>query len=146
MSETVSIDTMIKARPEVVFNYLTDAEKMAAWMGVEHRIDAKPGGEFWVNMTGEHIAAGDFTHVEAHTKVAFTFGWEEGGSIPPGASSVSITLQDEGTGTRVKLVHEGLPDATSAEQHAKGWRHYLDRLSVAADAGFPGPDPWLAAS
>jgi uncharacterized protein YndB with AHSA1/START domain len=146
MSETVTIDTWIKASPETVFNYLTDAEKMAAWMGVDHRIDPQPGGEFWVNMTGKHISAGEYKEVIAHSKIAFTFGWVEGEVVPPGTSTVTITMEPEGEGTRVRLVQEGLPTPDSATQHEKGWRHYFDRLTTAAAAGFPGPDPWLAAS
>ena len=43
-------------------------------------------------------------------KVVFTFGWEEKDHpIPPGSTTVEITLHPEGDKTRVRLVHRGLP-------------------------------------
>jgi hypothetical protein len=41
-------------------------------------------------------------------------------------------LRPEGTGTRVEIVHSGLPDA-ERPRHALGWRHYLGRLGRVAE-------------
>ena len=62
-------------------------------------------------------------------KVVFTFGWEqEGNPIPPGSTTVEISLHPEGDKTRVRLVHSGLPD-DAVSDHGDGWQHYLERLA-----------------
>ena len=51
-------------------------------------------------------------------KVVFTFGWEEKDHpIPPGSTTVEITLHREGDKTRVRLVHRGLPTDASPDPH-----------------------------
>jgi uncharacterized protein YndB with AHSA1/START domain len=70
----------------------------------------------------------------------YTFGWEQEGSpISPGSTTVEVTLHAEGTKTRLRLVHRGLPDE-AVEPHIQGWTHYLDRLAQRAAGGDPGPD------
>jgi len=52
------------------------------------------------------------------------------------------TLQRDGEGTLLTLVHHGLADG-ARDAHAEGWSHYLARLAPVA-AGLPGePDPWI---
>ena len=44
--------------------------------------------------------------------------------LPPGASTVIITLEPAAGGTMVHLTHEGLPGEQEAS-HGVGWTHYL---------------------
>jgi hypothetical protein len=39
------------------------------------------------------------------------------------------------------LVHRGLATPELRNAHREGWQHYLNRLTVAAPGGDPGPDP-----
>jgi hypothetical protein len=71
--------------------------------------------------------------------VVFTFGWI-GSPLPPGASTVEVTLEPHEGGTLVNLRHLGLPDEAKP-QHTQGWTHYLSRLTTAAMGGDPGADP-----
>ncbi len=99
-----------------------------------------PGGIYRVLVQGQHQSAGEYVEVVPMEKVVYTFGWEqEGHPIPPGSTRVEISLHPEGTKTRVRLVHSGLPDDAIAD-HGFGWAHYLDRLAVRAAGGDPGPD------
>lgn len=65
--------------------------------------------------------------------------------LPPGASTLQVRLNAEGTGTRVNLEHRDLP-RDEQPGHATGWIHYLARLAVAPvgdaghDPGMPAPD------
>jgi uncharacterized protein (TIGR03086 family) len=74
----------------------------------------------------------------------YTFGWEEDDDLPPGVSTVTVTLTPVDGGTEVRLVHEGLTDEQAA-RHAEGWNHFLDRLVDAGRDGDAGPDDWVAA-
>jgi uncharacterized protein YndB with AHSA1/START domain len=83
---------------------------------------------------------GEFVEVVTDRKVVFTFGWDEPGHpIPAGSTEVEITLIPDGTKTRVRFVHRGLPDDAVAD-HTQGWDHYLDRLAVVSAGGDAGLD------
>jgi hypothetical protein len=55
---------------------------------------------------------------------------------------VEVSLTPDGEGTIVRLAHRRLPGG-AAEQHRRGWGHYLARLAAVAAGDNPGPDPWL---
>lgn len=136
-------EVRIEARPEIVFAYLTDAEKMIEWEGVEATLDPRPGGVYRCNMNGNDIMLGEFVEAVPHSRVVFTVGWEgEGHPIPPGSTTVEITLTPDGDGTLLRLVHRDL-SADAVEGHAEGWTHYLARLVIVAAGGDPGRDSYL---
>jgi uncharacterized protein YndB with AHSA1/START domain len=144
MAELVR-EIVIDATPETIWPFLIDADKHVEWVGTVAEIDARPGGTYRVLVAGQHQSAGQFVEVVPKEKVVFTFGWEEKDHpIPPGSSTVEITLQPEGDKTRVRLVHRGLP-ADAVDDHGVGWAHYLERLTIAASGGDPGPDVPLGA-
>jgi uncharacterized protein YndB with AHSA1/START domain len=135
-------EVVIAAPPDEVFPYFTDPEKMIVWKAVEATLDPRPGGVFRIDVTGTDVALGRYVEIDPPRRVVFTFGWEsEGSPVPPGATTVEVTLVPDGDGTRVRLVHSGLPDEVRAGS-AGGWDHYLARLVIAAAGGTPGPDPW----
>jgi uncharacterized protein YndB with AHSA1/START domain len=84
---------------------------------------------------------GRYLVVDPPRRLVLTWGWEGNQHLPPGSSTVEITLEPDGEGTIVRLRHTGLPDDELRQQHREGWVRYLDRLSVAASGGDPGPEP-----
>jgi uncharacterized protein YndB with AHSA1/START domain len=140
--DAVILERRIKARPETVFSFFTDRDRWLSWQGVEAEIDPRPGGVFRMNVRGDGWASGRFTVVEPYRRIAFTWGWEGSDSpVAPGTSTVEITLEPDGAdGTLLRLAHTGLP-LPAVELHRDGWQHYLDRLTVRAAGGDPGPDP-----
>ena len=139
MAELVR-EMMIDATPATIWPFLTEPGKHVEWDGTVAEIDPRPGGVYSVLVAGEFQSAGEYVEVVPMEKVAFTFGWEqEGHPIPPGSTTVEITLHPEGDKTRVRLVHRGLP-ADAVDDHTHGWDHYLGRLAMAVAGGDPGPD------
>ena len=140
MAELVR-EIVIDATPETIWPFLTESEKHADWIGSPAELDPRPGGVYRASMGGgAHPAAGTFVEVVPLEKVVFTFGWDEKDHpIPPGSTTLEISLHPEGDKTRVRLVHSGLP-ADAVDDHGNGWAHYLERLSVVATGGDPGPD------
>lgn len=137
----ITQEIRIAAHPETVFAFLTDPEKILRWKGKTAEVDPRPGGIYRVDITGRDVARGEYVEVVPHRRVVFTWGWEgEGNPVPPGSSTVEITLMPDGNGTILRLVHRGLPEE-AREPHAHGWTHYLDRLAAAASGRDPGPDP-----
>jgi uncharacterized protein YndB with AHSA1/START domain len=141
MAELVR-EIMIDATPDTVFPFLVERDKLLLWEGTDAEVDARPGGILKVLLGGGlHQSSGEFVEIVPNEKVSYTFGWEqEGNPITPGSSLVEITLTAEGSKTRVRLVHSGLPD-DAVSDHTHGWDHYLERLAVAATGGDPGVDP-----
>ncbi len=134
-------EVWINAKPEVVWTFFTQPEKMIRWMGVEAAAEAKPGGVYRVNITGKAIAAGAFVQATAYRHLVYTWGWEGEEALPPGKSRVEVTLQEDKGGTRLRVLHSGLPPDQVAG-HGEGWDHYLERLSIASAGGDAGPDSW----
>jgi uncharacterized protein YndB with AHSA1/START domain len=130
----------IEASPEEVFPYLTDPALLVAWMGDWAELEPHPGGRFVVDINGIPVR-GRYVTVEPPKRLVLTWGTPGSEVIPPGSTTVEITLRVEGASTVLELIHSDLPPE-QAEQHGIGWTHFLDRLSKAASGLDPGPDPW----
>ncbi|HZT51339.1 MAG TPA: SRPBCC domain-containing protein, partial [Stellaceae bacterium] len=57
-SDSIRIEVFIAAAPQIVFEFLTDPEKMRRWFGVAHWLDPRPGGRFRVDVHDGNIASG----------------------------------------------------------------------------------------
>ena len=136
----IEVETRIAAPPEVVFAYFIDPELYRRWKGTSAELDARPGGLYQVVMPSGDLVRGEYVHVEPPRRIVFTWGFEGSAGLPPGSSTVEVTLRADGDGTIVRLRHDGLPSDDSREQHRIGWRHYVDRLAIVAAGGDPGPD------
>ena len=144
-ADPVEREIRISARPETIFPFFTDPAKMMRWKGLQVTLDPQPGGIYRVDLNGRDIVRGKYLEIVPYSRVVFTWGWEGlGNPVPPGSSTVEVTLVAEGDGTIVRLRHSGLP-AAAIESHAQGWDHYLPRMVIAAAGSDPGPDPWAAA-
>lgn len=141
-TSSVEREVRIQARPETIFPFFTDPELFGRWSGVA-TLDPRPGGIFRSDVDGKNIARGEYVAVDPPHSVTFTWGWEaEDSPVPPGSSTVHITLTPDGEHTIVRLVHSDLPSRESVESHGVGWDHYLERLRIVSAGGDPGPDPW----
>jgi uncharacterized protein YndB with AHSA1/START domain len=141
MKPDFSTSIEIEAPPEVVFEHLTVAKKMVSWMGQHSRLQPIPGGEFAVDING-YLVRGEYLEVDPPRRVVVSWGMAGTEDLPPGSSRVEFTLTRTPTGTRLELVHSGLPE-TRAGGHATGWANYLARLRSTARGIDPGPDNWL---
>ena len=146
VATVVEREIRIAARPEIVFDFFVDPEKMKQWKGRNAELDPRPGGVYRVEINDQAIARGEYVEVEAPSRVVFTWGWEgqDAGAgehaVPTGSSRVEVDLTPDGDGTLVRLRHLDLPEQ-SREIHGQGWDLYLGRLAKAAAGENPGRDP-----
>ena len=62
--------------------------------------------------------------------------WGHAGSdrLPPGSSTVEITLTEQDGATTLRLVHHGLPPEVVPD-HEHGWAYFLGELRATLAAG-----------
>jgi uncharacterized protein YndB with AHSA1/START domain len=127
----------IEARPETVWRYWTDAERVCTWWGVRTELDARRGGACVVETGGGAVMRGEFVELVPHERIVFTFGWDPMDgvpAVPPGSSRVEVTLTRDGDDTILVLRHSGLPPELAA-QHRAGWGGALELLATRAGEG-----------
>ena len=123
----------ISARPETVFSFFIDPEKLIRWKGIQAQLDPRPGGIYKVDINGRDVARGEYVEIVPYSRIVFTWGWEgEGSPLPPGTTTVEISLTPDESGTLLRLRHLGLP-SEQRKVHADGWDFYLSRLVQAAE-------------
>ena len=113
-----SMSIEIEAPPEVVFEHLTVAERMVAWMGQRAVLEPTPGGQLAVDING-YLFRGEYLEVEPPSRVVVSWGMAGAGDLPPGMSRVEFSLTPIPSGTSLTLRHTGLPDSR-AHTHGAG--------------------------
>jgi uncharacterized protein YndB with AHSA1/START domain len=124
----------IAARPETVWRYWTDPERMRDWWGSAADLDPRPGGTCRVEMEMGPVMRGEYLELVPFERIVISFGWEVTDGAPamaPGSTRVEITLTGADGGTILTLRHSGIP-AEHADEHRAGWEHFLPLLTEAA--------------
>jgi uncharacterized protein YndB with AHSA1/START domain len=122
----------IDAAPEKVFPYLVEPELLTRWIGEESWNDPRPGGLFRLKFS-ENVVRGEFVEIDPPRRAVWTWGHDgDGSALPAGSTTVAFDLEPENGGTRVRLLHSGLPNANEVEQHSTGWDHFLPLLAKVA--------------
>ena len=149
LAHTLDRTVLIRAHREVVFRFFTDSARWAAWWGAGSSIDPRPGGRVFIRNPGGTEVSGEVVEIDEPERIVFTYGFVAGTPIPPGSSLVTIELERERGGTRVRLSH-AFAEAAVRDEHVQGWRYQLSVFAnaVADDAGAAVPeivDRWFAA-
>jgi uncharacterized protein YndB with AHSA1/START domain len=118
----------IQASPATVFAYFTDAARHVRWLGRQATLDPRPGGIYRCVVNETATIVGEYVVVDPPRRVVFTWGFAGDQAVPPGTSTVTVTLVPDGSGTLLTLVHTGLPHP-ALEAHHTGWQGYLDQLA-----------------
>ena len=130
------IERHFAARPERVFQALTDPSELVRWWGPEGftvpecELDVRPGGAWRTclrNPEGSlHCASGIYREVVPPKRLVYTWSWETEG--PPHETLVTIELEPRDGGTDLTLRHQGFESDDSRDQHAGGWGGCFDCL------------------
>ena len=138
---TVQFETQIPAPRATVFAFLLVPDKLLRWMGNSATMEPHPGGVYLLDgVSGKATARGTFKEVVPVHRLAYSFGWEGNDEVPPGSGLIEIDLIEQDGGTLLRMTHSGLPSAAHQASHAKGWIHYIGRLTKVASGQDPGPD------
>jgi uncharacterized protein YndB with AHSA1/START domain len=137
VGEPIVREIHIRATPEIVFEFFTDAGKLTRWLATEATLDPRPGGVCHQEHAredgsgGSYHMRGEFIEVSPAERVVFTWGFTDPDvGVPPGSSVVDVTFTPDGDGTRLRLEHRDLP-AAAVDSHSEGWTGMLERLVTA---------------
>lgn len=119
----------LKADKEKVWAYLTDPEKLAIWFHKPAKPLAAGDYEMFGVESGDRLMWGDVLISEPFDKLRYTFTI---GPMGDATSTVTWILTEVPGGTRLALLHEGLPESEDAFGLTlaldKGWDDHLARL------------------
>ena len=136
-TEPIVREVQIEARPQTVFEFFTDPEKLTRWLAVEATLDPRPGGVCHQTHEGREGARysmrGEFVEVQPPHRLVFTWGFTNPEiEVEPGASTVEVTFTEHAGGTLLRLEHRDLP-APERGNHDGGWNTMLERLRRAVE-------------
>jgi uncharacterized protein YndB with AHSA1/START domain len=137
-TEPIVKEIRIDAKPETVFAFFTEPDKITRWLAKDATVDPRPGGinhQTHFSDGRDYSMRGEFVELDPPHRVVFTWGFaDDDVGVPPGASTVEVTLEADGNGTLLRLVHRDLPEAIRKD-HDEGWGELLRQLAtVVAEA------------
>jgi uncharacterized protein YndB with AHSA1/START domain len=136
---SITLKRHIKAPPAKVYAAWTQVEQLVRWFGphetlvdtVKATLDVRVGGKYRASFTtddGEHHEVGGvYREVIPGRRLQFTWAWH---TTPERESLVTITMEPDGAGTMLTLLHEQLFDQKAADGHKHGWSGTLDKLEA----------------
>jgi uncharacterized protein YndB with AHSA1/START domain len=131
-TEPIVKEVRIAASPETVFGFFTEADKLKRWLARDAETDPRAGGinhQTHLSEGVEYYMRGEFVEVSPPHRVVFTWGFENStAGVLPGESTVEVTLDADGDGTLLRLVHRDLPESAIAD-HDEGWGLLLRGLA-----------------
>jgi uncharacterized protein YndB with AHSA1/START domain len=126
-------EVRVDAPIEVVRTFFTDPKRIVEWWPTRATIDARVGGRLDLEFDRPDgnlaRAQGTFTELTAN-RIVLSWGFPGDADLPPGSSSVEITLEPDGPATVVRLEPRGLPES-HRRTHDEGWTYFLGRLGSA---------------
>jgi uncharacterized protein YndB with AHSA1/START domain len=124
LAHTLERTIVIAAAPELVFRFFTDSARWASWWGAGSSIEPHRGGRVVIRYPDGTEASGEVVEIDPPARLVFTYGYASGKLVPPGGSLVTIHLDRQRAGTRLRLSH-ALADAAVRDAHVQGWRYQL---------------------
>lgn len=148
MTQSETTETSLKITHDIaapvgrVWHALSDQETLKKWFCPGTRTcrldhyEFREGGAFKLafepteddGFGGPSPAHGVFQQIVARQKVVMTWNWDFPDQDNGPESRLVLHLDETPKGTRVTLIHEGLPNKESVEGHQGGWQTVLPKL------------------
>jgi uncharacterized protein YndB with AHSA1/START domain len=130
--DIVEVRMQVAARPETIFRFFSDPDRVRQWMG-NTVIGGAVGEPVTVTYPDGGVARGTVEELVPDKRIVFSWGYDDATQqIPPGSTRVSIDLTPIASGTLVTLRHTGIPGDAKRRDHRMGWKHYISALGNAA--------------
>ena len=131
MSDLVlEIEREFDAPVEKVYEAWTSSENLTKWWGpentetIECEVDVREGGKWSAAMRSQegdvYRHDGVYQRIEPNKLLVFTWAWYNEGQRGH-ETTVTITFDQAGSKTRMKLHQATFADKTQCERHNEGW-------------------------
>lgn len=136
---TIEMSRFIAATPATVWAILSDRDGLSEYMECEIEGNLKPGAPIkfiWHEFEADKekcsgINGGHIVNMVPESLLSFTWGDENPNrGLPWGSTLVEFKLNAENGGTRVTILHYGLPSEEEAHDHTGGWSMFLEKNTV----------------
>ncbi|MBK6542647.1 MAG: SRPBCC domain-containing protein [Flavobacteriales bacterium] len=135
---TLVLSRMINAPRELVFEAWSHPKHLVRWWGPNDftlpycEQDFRVGGKYRFCMRApdgsDHWVRGEYTHINAPSRLVFTWLREDGEGDIWCDTVVEITFEQRGTTMLLTLNQTTFASVVHCEEHALGWNETLDRL------------------
>ena len=141
--DVVTCEVFIAAPRERVFQAISDPHQAVQWWGQggkyrmsEFKMDVRVGGKWSCSGSsatmGDMKIHGEFLEVDPPRSLAYT--WTS--SWMPVSTEVRWELEEQGSGTVLKLTHSGFAgNAEQAKNHSIGWTSVIGWLQCFVEKG-----------
>jgi len=127
------------ADPATVYAFVTKEKHLTDWFGPEgmtvadYQLDLGQTGPWRATMMNaegqKYKVSGEVKKVSPPDMVEFTWGWHDEADQRGADSTVRFEIDSDGKGgTEFRLVHKGLADQESADNHNVGWTSSFVKL------------------
>ena len=100
----------------------------------EGRMDFREGGRWESLLRGpdgqDHRLAGSYREILPDERIVFTHAWVDEDDRPGPQTLVTLTLEDQGSGTKLTFRQGTFQSADTRDSHAEGWHETLDNLEL----------------
>jgi uncharacterized protein YndB with AHSA1/START domain len=124
----IKVERTIAAPPSEVFDAWLDPTIPGTPWHENNKLIVNPkvdGLWYWLS-SGDTPHYGRFIEIDRPGRVQYS--WMSPNTLGQ-ESMVTVTFQKEGEGTRMTLLHSGLPNDDMAKAHQKGWNSISDKFS-----------------
>jgi uncharacterized protein YndB with AHSA1/START domain len=118
MNSDVTREIDLPASPDEVWKQVADSDRLGDWLDADVELDARPGGAGSFRFADGEVRRALVREVEPGERLAFTW-WPLTGEDVGRATTVTITIEPTGSGSRLRLV-ESAPARSRALAGAAG--------------------------
>ncbi len=133
------IERNFDADPETVFAFVTQTDNLLKWWGPEgmsvsdYKLDFSTSGPWTSTMVnaegGKYKVSGEVISTDPPHSVEITWAWHDENDERGHESRVRFEVKPNSSGgTAFALIHTGLADEESTQNHTMGWTSSLRKL------------------
>ena len=145
---SITASRVIEASPERIYDAYLNPDELAHWLpptGVSaevHHLEPEVGGPFRITFSGDteefadynHTFGGTYQELERGRRIVHTDTFESDDPSMAGEMTVTITLEEIRSGTKVTVHQAGIPEAIPPNDANEGWNDSLENLSAVVEA------------
>ena len=145
-NNTVTLQRVLKAKPEKVYRAFTEPNALSFWMppygflAVIDQMEMRVGGTYkmsFINFStgNSHSFGGTFLEIKPNEFLKYTDKFDNPNL--PGEIITSIWLKKVSCGTELKVTQEGIPSVIPIEMCYLGWQESLEKLAKLVEPEIP---------